>query len=332
MTDKPKYLYDIAVSFLSDDEPLAVKLSEQLSENLSVFVYSKKQEQLAGTDGLESFRQAFFSQSRLIVVLYRTGWGKTRWTAIEELAIKDRMFDGGWKSLLFVMLDQKSTYPAWLPGTHIRLDYTTFAGDLVGAIKLRVRELGGELKVETALVKAQRMEAVAHEQADRERKLACEARTAVLTEWDNLVRLVNEKVAEIKTHITLQNGSHNEYDGWSHVIRTSVASILLYLRHDQAGLSPKILVQEYTGRLRLPDELQRMFIPGAGPQRMSEDTYDFDYDAKFGWCWRSKTEMLSTDSLVETILKQMLLFHEKVESGKVARRELGDRTPRPPYL
>src|SRR5271155_3703298 len=85
--------YEVAISFLSQDEPLALKLHEQLSESLPVFVYSKKQEELAGTDGLESFRHAFLSQSRLVVVLYRHGWGKTKWTAVEELAIKDRIFD-----------------------------------------------------------------------------------------------------------------------------------------------------------------------------------------------------------------------------------------------
>jgi len=76
------------------------------------YLFTQRQEQLAGTDGLESFRQAFFSQSRLVVVLYHDGWGKTRWTAVEELAIKERMFNGGWKPLLFVMLDKRSTYPA----------------------------------------------------------------------------------------------------------------------------------------------------------------------------------------------------------------------------
>ena len=132
--ERAKYLYDVAISFLSGDEPLALNLHEQLSETFSVFMYPKKQEELAGTDGLESFRQAFFSQSRLVVILYRNGWGKTRWTAVEELAIKERMFEGGWRSLLFVMLDQQSTYPAWLPETHVRLDYTKFADSLLGRL------------------------------------------------------------------------------------------------------------------------------------------------------------------------------------------------------
>lgn len=324
MTDEPQYLYDVAISFLSGDEPLALNLHEQLSETFSVFIYPKKQEQLAGTDGLESFRQAFFSQSRLIVVLYRDGWGKTRWTAVEELAIKDRMFDGGWKSLLFVMLDHQSTYPAWLPETHIRLDYTRFADSLVGAIKFRALELGGELKEETALVKSQRMEAAKHAQAVRKQKITYEAGPAIQTEWDNLIRLLDDRISKIKLHIVLENGSHAEHDGWSHVIRSKLASLLLKLPYGSRTPEPQLVVEGYIGRLRLPDEpMLQVHIPGFGPQIKSTCTYHFDYDAKFGWCWRSKEGLLSTDSLAETILKQVLNFHEKVEAGTVVRRDMG---------
>jgi hypothetical protein len=318
VTDDPKYLYDVAISFLSGDEPLALKLYEKLSESLSVFLYSKKQEQLAGTDGLESFRQAFFSKSLLIVVLYRDGWGQTRWTAVEELAIKERMFNGDWPSLLFVMLDQQSKYPAWLPETHIRLDYTRFADNLVGAIRLRVIELGGKLKIETALEKARRMEAVAKAQAERIQKLTYEAGAAVATEWANLRRLLDEKIAEIKTHFKLQHGA----DERQHVIRTDVASLLIILRPVHAPSDSHITVGEFIGRLILPEEQgNRMYVPGNEPQRNSEHTYYFDYDASFGWCWRTDDgQLLNTDSLAESILKRILEFHAKVESGKVTRR------------
>ena len=71
------YKYAVAISFLSQDEPLALELYGRLSQQLAVFVYSKKQEDLAGTNGIDSFRVAFGSQARLIVVLYRDGWGET---------------------------------------------------------------------------------------------------------------------------------------------------------------------------------------------------------------------------------------------------------------
>jgi hypothetical protein len=318
MEAHPKPLYDVAISFRSEDEPRALELHQQMSENLSVFVYSKKQEELAGTDGLESLRQAFFSQSRLVVVLYRDGWGKTRWTNVEELAIKDRVFNGGWKHLLFVILDQQSTHPAWLPDTHIRLDYARYADDLVGAIKLRIQELGGELRLETALAKAQRFEVVAHTQAERKRKLTDEAWSAVVVEWAALSRLMDGKIAEMKPHFKLQNGG----DEQQHVIRTDVASLLLTFRPVPFAAESQIIVAEFVGKLLLPEEQgRRMYIPGNGPQRNSERKYYFDYDAAFGWCWRSRDKkLLTTDSLVELILKQILDLHQKVDSGKITRR------------
>jgi hypothetical protein len=319
-----KYLYDVAMSFLSGDEPLATKLYQELSKCLSVFVYSKKQDQLAGTDGLESFRQAFFSQSRLIVVLYRDGWGKTRWTAVEELAIKERMFNGGWNSLLFVRLDQKSTYPAWLPEIHIRLDYTLFADSLIGAIKLRLLELGGELKIETALGKAQRMEAVAQTESERNQKLTHEGRAAVHVEWDKLRRLIDGKITEIKPHFDIQNGS----DEWSHVIRTTSASFRLGYHPIPLASKSQMVVQGFIGALLLPEQQgKRMYIPGEEPQRISERTCYFDYDAALGWCWRCDGQLLDTESLGEMILKQILELHKKVELDKITPRR--ERRVRP---
>jgi len=319
MTGDPKYLYDVAISFLSGDEPLTLKLYEQLSESLSVFVYLKKQEQLAGTDGLESFRQAFLSQSRLVVVLYRDGWGKTPWTAVEEMAIKDRMLERGWQPLLFVMLDQLSTCPVWLPKSQIRLNYTRFAGDLVGAIKLRLLDLGGELRIETALEKAQRMEAVSQAKAERNQKLAHEGGAAVRSEWNNLRRVVDGKIAEIKPHFELEHGGNES----SHVIRTTVASLLLSLGAVPSESESQMVVQEFVGRLLLPEEAStgHMHVPGNEPQRISKHTYYLDYDAALGWCWRTEDgQLLKTDSLGELILKEILELHKKVESGKVTRR------------
>src|SRR6266850_1642881 len=157
MTDRP---YDVAISFLHRDEPLALELQSKLSANLKVFVYSKKQDQLAGTDGMESFREVFREQSRLNVVLYRAGWGETRFTRVELTAIKDRCFNDNWENLLFVTLDQNGKPPGWVPEMNIRLDYSQYGLDqLIGAIKVRVQKLGGTLRKEDALRPAKRAEA-----------------------------------------------------------------------------------------------------------------------------------------------------------------------------
>ena len=88
------YKFDVAFSFLKEDEGLAVRLGDLIQDRLRTFIYSKKQEYLAGRDGEETFNAAFGRDARLVVILYREAWGSTSWTRIERDAIRNRAF--GW--------------------------------------------------------------------------------------------------------------------------------------------------------------------------------------------------------------------------------------------
>jgi hypothetical protein len=57
MTEPLKY--DVAISFLYQDVNLAKALYDELSKGLSVFFFPRNQEELAGSDGLESMRSPF---------------------------------------------------------------------------------------------------------------------------------------------------------------------------------------------------------------------------------------------------------------------------------
>ena len=114
MSDQ-KPQYDVAISFLTKDEAVALAIYDKLNEGLQVFFYPRKQENLAGTDGLESMRKPFFDDSRVVVVLYRESWGKTPWTRVEETAIKESCLEHGWERLFFVVLDRLDPLPIWLP-------------------------------------------------------------------------------------------------------------------------------------------------------------------------------------------------------------------------
>lgn len=150
--------YDVGISFLSQDEGLALDLKNALEPELKIFVYSKRQEDLAGTDGLESFRETFRNKCRLCVVLFREKWGQTPWTRVEETAIKEMCLDQGWKSLFFVRLSSDSLVPKWLPETHLYFQYDQYGlKQTVGAIKARAQELGTVIHVETPVEKADRI-------------------------------------------------------------------------------------------------------------------------------------------------------------------------------
>jgi hypothetical protein len=136
----PEPVYDVAISFLVADEKIASAIKTRLA-GLNVFFYPHNQEQLIGTNGLESMRAPFLS-ARVNVVLYRERYGKTPWTGVELKAIQDSCLQTGFRSLLFVQLEKKDGKPDWLPDTHIRCVLGDFTIDqLVGAIKSKVQEL-----------------------------------------------------------------------------------------------------------------------------------------------------------------------------------------------
>jgi hypothetical protein len=62
-----EFQYDVALSFVAKDEPLATQLADQFEGRLRVFLYSRRQEQLAGTDGEKTFNQVFPKQARLVL-------------------------------------------------------------------------------------------------------------------------------------------------------------------------------------------------------------------------------------------------------------------------
>ena len=66
-------LFDVAISFLVADQEIAAALRARLI-GLNVFFYPYNQEELIGTDGLETLRAPFLN-ARVNVVLFRERYG-----------------------------------------------------------------------------------------------------------------------------------------------------------------------------------------------------------------------------------------------------------------
>ena len=157
--DVTEYKFDVAFSFLAQDEALAIEINDLLQERVKTFLYSKKQGEIAGTDGEKRFNEVFGEQSRLVVVLYRNGWGKTPWTRIEEIAIRNRGYENGYDFAIFVPLDDPPTVPKWLPRTQLWVGLKRWG--ITGAasvIEARIEELGGEPHEESVEERAVRLE------------------------------------------------------------------------------------------------------------------------------------------------------------------------------
>jgi hypothetical protein len=169
------HLYDVAFSFLAPDEPLALELKDLLEDRFSTFVFSQKQESLAGTDGEETFAKVFGVEARIVVVLYRARWGQTSWTRIEDTAIRNRALDEGYDFTLWISLDG-SALPRWVPKNRIYLDYQRYGTRAAAAvISAKIVEVGGEPQVETFPDRANRVAREKQRARDRESFLRSQA-------------------------------------------------------------------------------------------------------------------------------------------------------------
>ena len=193
------YKYEVAFSFLQQDEAIVLELNNLISEKLSTFVYSEKQTELAGADGEKVFNETFSKDARIVVVLYRDEWGKTKWTRIEETAIRNRGYEEGYDFLFVINLDIASTLPKWLPKIYIWHNFERFKAENAAAIiEHKVTEKGGALKKETIKELAERTQRLRIAEKDRQSFLQSQdAVTAAVNEIEYIARKVQSIKGEI---------------------------------------------------------------------------------------------------------------------------------------
>jgi hypothetical protein len=147
------FTYDLAFSFVTPDQDAATRLHRRLSPPLNGFLYTEQQESLAGPDGYEKFASVFGEQARMVVLVYRDGWGERGFTLIESNAIKRRMYREG-ADFLFIVIaetEPRPTLPNWLAVDHVYWDLPTFGlDDAADTIRQRLRRIGCAPKIETA--------------------------------------------------------------------------------------------------------------------------------------------------------------------------------------
>jgi hypothetical protein len=320
--------YDVAISFLAADENTAGAIADVLeASGLKVFFFPKKQEDLAGSDGLDSMREPFL-KARVAVALYREPWGKTKWTRVEESAIKDRCLDIGWESLQFVMLDKQQSHPRWLPNTHIRYNYEDYGLDqLVGAIKREVQKHGGVIAPLNAMDHAKRVKHEADYISDRDRLMR--DRNWIEQAIHQSLRDIFKNVAEL---VALANKEHGfqieigsqDYQtcilrsghvslgiGWRQPIFNSVMS-------DQQG-ECYLRACEVSGTLPIPG---RNEMSWQKPQVIKEHRFKPDVSSSRELEWVLGRERIAPNKLADRIVTIMLDLIGRMNAGKVPRPPL----------
>lgn len=162
------YKYDVAFSFLQEDEALAQQLNDLLKVRVKTFIYSERQLDLKGPDGELAFNRVFSEEARIVVVLHRPAWGSTKWTRIEETAIRNRAGEESYDFVTLVPVSKPPSPPKWLPKFHLWVDLERWGVEGAAAvIESRIREAGGTPHQETPEDQAARLS----RQMEREQKV-----------------------------------------------------------------------------------------------------------------------------------------------------------------
>ena len=197
------FKYDVAFSFCDRDRPIAHEVRTLLEPALRVFVYDHEQEAVGGQDGAESFRRVFRDETYLAVILYRNGWGDTRFTGIEEAAIKDRATLTHFRSMLVVMVEPGQTLPTWIPDTTVyQHAWEEPREETAAVIRYRARVAGAVPRVETLVEATKRR--VAEQNAAKRREaflLSIDGAAAVGREVQQLIAEVERQAAELAAEV-----------------------------------------------------------------------------------------------------------------------------------
>lgn len=203
------FKYDVAFSFLKEVEELAIRLNDLLQDRLKTFLYSKRQEGIAGTDGEETFSRVFGAEARVVVVLYRPSWGSTPWTRIEATAIRNRAYEEGYDFTIFVPLDDPPSVPKWLPRTRIwvGLDRWGLEG-AASVIEARVQEAGGTPRKESVEERAARLKRELATERERQQFLnSSQGVKAALSETEILIQeigRISQTIADPAAQLTFR--------------------------------------------------------------------------------------------------------------------------------
>jgi hypothetical protein len=297
------FKYDVAFSFLAQDEPLATELNDLLQDRFNTFLYSKRQGEIAGTDGEETFNRVFGDESRTVVVLYRSDWGKTPWTRIEKTAIRNRAYEHGYDFALFIPLDEPPTSPKWLPKTRLWIGLKRWGTEgAASVIEARVQEQGGEPHEETVQERAARLERSVKFAERRDKFLnSFEGVNLANQEFDFLHKELQHLVMEIRDSINLNVKRANEQIV---VLGLGFLSLKLYwkCRYTNRLDKAELVLEIWEGHPPFPG------IINFDNRKLNSLTFRFDLTPSETYIWHqslSNRQYQSTE-LASFILKQLM--------------------------
>jgi hypothetical protein len=228
------------------------------------------------------------------------------------------------QSLVFAQLDKDDQKPLWLPDTHIRCVLGDFTLDqLVGAIKLRVQERGGQVVKASPLELAKRLRAEELLRQD-ERKFFRDdpfIKETAAKVVDELMKELIAQVEGIKVEVGSQwtCGYESEGAGVRGVLRYGRVGLEVWWRQIYTNVMEDVALEctEYNGALVLRSENR---VPYYEPQKLGQKKYypTLNMGREMRWIEKSKPEQLmSNGDVVEKVIEQFLSLVDRVDRGKI---------------
>lgn len=309
------YKYEVAFSFLKEDEILALQLNDLLQDRIATFIYSKKQEEIAGTDGEETFNRVFGEESRIVVVLYREKWGKTPWTKIEETAIRNRAFEEGYDFTVFIPLDIPPSVPKWLPKTQIWANLDKYGIDgAANIIETKVQQVGGTTREESLEDRATRIKREMDFEKEKEQFLSSSPGVKAANEdvekiVETMITQINNISSKTQIKFRTEQNKKNE-DRWVEIHSDTHCISVDWHYHYANNLQDSHLDVELwkDGRPREG----RDFYPYALPRNILKKKFVFDRVLSEN-VWKSGKEVFSSKKLAEYCVKLLIDYLDKAK-------------------
>jgi hypothetical protein len=321
-----KYDFEVAFSFLQQDENLAYEVNDLIQDRFKTFIYSQHQEELAGTDGEKKFDEVFGEKARIVVIFYREDWGETCWTRIEENAIRNRAFKEGYDFTTFVQLDPGSKMPKWLPKNRIYCNFDRYGSKGVASvIEARVQEAGGQSRPESVEdLAARNKRAIQLEQMRQQYLKSPQAYKDSQTEYDKLCKLLEEKTKSLEDpeiyppfiynknpgkEFVVSYGNYSAQFSWKYAYTNSLKNSELYIAitFDDRDFVTRLIERQYWGKTQ--------------EKVIKKIEYNFDINLstpEIGWSKKSNhTEFFTSEKIMEEWLK---LFLEKVKEVRLEQQ------------
>jgi len=317
--NEKEFKYDVAFSFLAEDEDLAIQINDLIQDRVKTFIYSRKQGEIAGTNGERTFNRVFGSEARIVFVIHREGWGKTPWTRIEETSIRNRAFEEGYDFVLFAPLDKPPATVKWLPKNRIWIGLDRWGVEgAASVIESKIQEVGGTPREERVEDRAARLS----------RAIIAEKKKQAFLDSENGVKAANKEVEQLFSELerVVKNLSNSE-DSVNLSIETTRDQCAIYgggftlFFHWSVSFANTLQSSAfYVGLWKGPVPVRgHSFFPREKPKRLREIEFNFDQISLGKPAWREvrrQKKSYSNDQLAKLAMTLLLDMIHKTQLNK----------------